>query len=410
MPETLKDEVERLRADNEKLQRRVSLRRTLRRGSVVTLLILGCGLALLSVVAIWLRVTVLNTDRYVDTVAPIAAQPAVQTAVADQLSAAIDKKIDFAALARQVLPDRADVLAPAIETGVQGQIKSRLTDFTHSPKFQELWINANRTAHQRLLDLLEGGRSKRLLLQNDTVYLDLSPAVNDIKARLQQRGLTRVADAIPPTVDGRIELVQSSALPHAQQGVKLLKASAIVLPILAVLCLLGSVLLTHPWRRGLMHAAFGLFASMLLLIAILAIARSAYLDALSHGALPRDAASKIFDIVAAFLRHGVRIVAVVAVAIGVITFIAGLPLRRYAETGWHRFATDARVDWIAVHQRNLMIGIGVIAAFALLVWTPLTGGTVLVVAIVAGALIAAVAAIAASAHKPEGISTERFVS
>src|ERR1700741_590766 len=109
----LRDEVERLRAANAALEQRANLRRTVRRASVVGLLVLGCGLALLSVVAIWLRVTLLNTDRYVNTVAPIAAEPAVQKAVADKLNTAINSKIDFDSLARQVLPDRADVLAPA---------------------------------------------------------------------------------------------------------------------------------------------------------------------------------------------------------------------------------------------------------------------------------------------------------
>ena len=46
--------------------------------------------------AIWLRVTLLDTDRYVSTVAPIAAQPAVQKAVADKLDTAITSRVDFA--------------------------------------------------------------------------------------------------------------------------------------------------------------------------------------------------------------------------------------------------------------------------------------------------------------------------
>jgi hypothetical protein len=391
----MREEMEKLREDNAALQRKVALRRTFRRASVVGLLVLGCGLALLSVVAIWLRVTLLNTDRYVNTVAPIAAEPAVQKAVADKLNTAINSKIDFDSLARQVLPDRADVLAPAIATGVQSQIRSRLNEFTASPRFQQLWTNANREAHARIVALLTGGRSKRLELQGDTVYLDLSPAVQRVKDALNERGLSRISAAIPPSVDGKIKLVQSSAITDAQGGIKLLKGLAILLPILALICLAASAALTKPWRRGIMHAAIGVVVSMLLLIALVAIGRSAYLDALSNGALPKDAASDIFDQVAAFLRHGVRIVAAVAVALAVVAFIFGLPLRRYAETGWHRFATDARTTWIAEHERNLMIGVGVGAGLVLLIWSPLTGGTVLIVAIVAGALVAAIAAISA---------------
>jgi hypothetical protein len=396
---TMREEMEKLRADNEALQRKVALRRTFRRASVVGLLVLGCGLALLSVVAIWLRVTLLNTDRYVNTVAPIAAEPAVQKAVADKLNTAINSKIDFDSLARQVLPDRADVLAPAIATGVQSQIRSRLNEFTASPRFQQLWTNANREAHARLVALLTGGRSKRLELQGDTVYLDLSPAVQRVKDALNERGLSRISAAIPPTVDGKIKLVQSSAITDAQGGIKLLKGLAILLPILALICLAASAALTKPWRRGVMHAAIGVVVAMLLLIALVAIGRSAYLDALSNGALPKDAASDIFDQVAAFLRHGVRIVAAVAIALAVVAFIFGLPLRRYAESGWHHFATDARTTWIAEHERNLMIGVGIVAGLVLLIWSPLTGGTVLIVAIVAGALVAAIAAISAPHHR-----------
>ena len=114
------------------------------------------------------------------------------------MSTAINSKIDFDALARQVLPDRADVLAPAIASGVQSQIHSRLSEFTASPRFQELWTNANRQAHSRIVALLTGGRSKRLELQGDTVYLDLSPAVQRVKDALNERGLTRISAAIPP--------------------------------------------------------------------------------------------------------------------------------------------------------------------------------------------------------------------
>src|SRR5262249_53435464 len=171
------------------------------------------------------------------------------------------------------------------------------------------------------------------------------------------------------------------------------KTSAIVLPILALLCLLGSALLTRPWRRGVMHAAIGVAVSMLVLIALVAVGRSAYLSALDSGAFPRDAAEKLFDTVSAVLRHGVRLLAIVPLAVAVVMLIAGLPLRRYAETGYRAFATDARTRWIAEHERNLMIAVAVATGLVLLIWSPLTGGVVVIVLIVAGLLLAAIAAI-----------------
>jgi hypothetical protein len=391
--EALQAEVERLRAENARLNKRGTRRNRARRASVVGLLVLGSGLAVLSLVAIWLRVTLLDTDRYVNTVAPIAAQPAVQKAVADKLDTAITSRVDIAALARQALPDRADVLAPAIQTGLQSFIRTQIDDFTKSQRFQDLWVEANRRAHTRIVDLLEGGRSKRLVLDQDTVYLDLSPAVDRVKATLQDRGLDRLAAAIPPTVDGRIQLIQSNGLVQAQRGVRLLKGLAIVLPVLAVLCLAGSVFLSRPRRRGLLHAAIGVAVGMLLLVAALAIARSAYLDALGNGALPRDAASDIFDTLAVFLRNGVRIVVIAAVVLALISFLAGMPLTKLAAAGWSHLATPGRREWVGRQQTALMLVAGGIGGLALLVRDAPGAAYVLVVLILTGLVIAAIAAI-----------------
>jgi hypothetical protein len=376
--ETLRAEVERLKAQNAKLERHINWRRRLRRSSSALLLVLGCGFAVLSLLAFWLRATLLDTNRYVSTVAPLAANPDIQNAVADKLDTAITSRVDFAGLARQVLPDRADVLAPAIERGAESVISDRIHEFTRSERFQTLWLQANQRGHARLVDLLTTGRSKRLTLNDDTLALDLSPAVDRVKAALNDRGLGRIAAAIPPTVDGRVTLVQSSAFSDARTFVKTLKAAAIVLPILAVLCLIGSVFAAHRRRRALMRVGIGLAVAMVLLIAALAVARSAYLDAINPQTLPRNAASTIFDTLVALLRHGVRITVGAALVLALITFIAGLPLKDFGRRGWAAFATSSRRRWVAQRERPLMIIVGVVGMLVLLIWSPLTGGVVLI--------------------------------
>ena len=259
----MQDELERLRAENAALEKRVNRRVRWRSSLSGLLLILGCGFAVLALVAIWLRVTLLDTDRYVSTVAPIAAEPAVQDAVAKKLETAIFTRVDFASLAREVLPERADVLAPAIERGAQSVISDRIADFTRSDRFQQLWVESNRRAHTRVVELLETGSSRRLALDDNTLYLDLSPAVERVRTGLTERGLTRIAAAIPPSVDGRIELVQSGAFADARGVVRLLKATAIILPLLALLCLAGSIFFASTWRRGVLHAGLGVAIAML---------------------------------------------------------------------------------------------------------------------------------------------------
>jgi hypothetical protein len=225
------------------------------------------------------------------------------------------------------------------------------------------------------------------VLDDDTLYLDLSPVIDRVTAALSDRGLGRIAAAIPPTVDGRITLVQSSALTDAQTGVRALKATAIILPILALLCLIGSVWLARDRRRGVLRAGIGLALAMLTLIACLAIGRSLYLDALDANVLPHDAASGIFDALVAFLRHAVRIVTVAALLVAVLSFFAGLPLRALAL----RFWTDSRRTWVAGHQRVLMIVIGSLGMLVLLIASPLTGRIVLIDLLVVGILVGVIA-------------------
>ena len=60
------------------------------RSVVATLLIvIGCILAPLSVVAVWTKNLVTDTDRYVATVAPLARDPAIQNAVANKITTEI---------------------------------------------------------------------------------------------------------------------------------------------------------------------------------------------------------------------------------------------------------------------------------------------------------------------------------
>ena len=318
----LKDEVAQLHA---KLDRRARWQTRGRRFALTLLLVLGCGLVALSLIAAYVRVTVLNTDRYVDTMAPIAASPPVQKAVADKLDTAITSRVDFDALLREALPPRADPLAPALAGGLQQAIRGRLDAFVASDEFQRLWDEANRRVHSRVVALLVTGESGRLRLQDDTVYLDLGPAVERVRNGLQERGLERLAAAIPPDVDGQVTLLQSQGFETAQNAIDLLETLTIVLPILALLCLAGHVALARPRRRGLLRVGLGLIVTALLMLALVGIARSAYLDAINQDVLPRDAAADIFDALIGLLRTGVRVVAVVAVVVRCSRSCSGTP-------------------------------------------------------------------------------------
>ena len=396
----LKDEVAQLQA---KLDRRALWRMRGRRAGLTLLLVLGCGLVAMSLIAAYVRVTVLDTDRYVETMAPIADSPDVQQAVAERLDAAISSRVDYAALLSEALPDQADPLAPALAGALRQAVRSRLDAFVASDEFAGLWEEANRRAHSRVVALMTTGESGRLRLDDDTVFLDLGPAVDRVRSGLQERGLDRLASAIPPSVDGQVTLLQSEGFVKARRGIDLLEGLTIVLPILALLCLAGHVALSRPRRRGLLRVGLGLIVTALLLLAVVGIARSAYLDAIDADVLPREAAADIFDALVGLLRTGLRVVAVAAVVLALLALVLGraddlLARSRAAVSG---LASDRRIGWVARH-RGLLQGTAIaLGALVLLSWDPPTAGLVLIDAALVAAAVALIAAIAGAA-KGEG--------
>ena len=118
-------ELERLRAENAALRATQPAAPPPARGRpggrrwrpvVATLLIVvGCVLAPLSVVAVWTRNQVTNTDRYVATVTPLARDPAIQNAITDQITAQVFSYIDVQGLTNQAVDALAERgLTPAL--------------------------------------------------------------------------------------------------------------------------------------------------------------------------------------------------------------------------------------------------------------------------------------------------------
>ena len=130
------------------------------------LIVLGCVLAPLAGVALWARNQVTNTDRYVATVAPLASDPAIQNAVADQITAQVFTYIDVQGLTNQALdalterglrPQVADQLR-ALSTpnanGVQSFTRTQVGTIVQSPAFADAWVQASRLAHEELVKAL----------------------------------------------------------------------------------------------------------------------------------------------------------------------------------------------------------------------------------------------------------------
>ncbi len=293
----------------------------------VVLVVLGCLLAPLSVVAAWSAELVGDTDRYVDTVRPLASDPDVQNAVADAVSDAVVSRLDLPVLLQSAAPAQRPLLEKAL--GALGEpLQDAVRSFVHdkaravvaSAAFERIWADANRRVHDTLDKALTGSGDGAVKLEKDSVTLDLAPVVEDVKERLADDGLT-VARRIP-TLHTDFTLVRSDDIGRIRTYVRLLKLAGLWLPVVAVLLVAAGVLLARRRLRALIVSALAFAVTTLLLGVVLSVFRVVYLDALPAG-VSQPAAGAVYDTLTRFLRTSVRVVVALGVTVAVAAWLTG---------------------------------------------------------------------------------------
>jgi hypothetical protein len=377
-------------------------RRRWRTVVAVLLIVVGCLLAPLSVVAVWTRNQVTDTDRYIATVSPLASDPAIQNAIADQITAQVFTYIDVRGLttqAVQALTDRAGLsptvatqlqaLAGPIANGVQSFTRTQVGKVVASDAFADAWVQANRVAHTELVKALTGEGGGSVTVENDTVSVNLAAFIQTVKARLVASGFT-LAERIPE-VNASFVLFQSDDITRARSAFNLLNTLGVWLPILALVLLALGVYVARDHRRALVGAALGVAVSMVVLALGLAIFRSVYLDAVPASVLPHDAAAVLYDTIVRFLRLGLRTILVLALVVATGAFLTGTSVTAVrtrqglaGAIGWLQggaeqagFSTGPVGAWVYANKRALRIGAVTLAALALVFWGRPTGKVVL---------------------------------
>jgi hypothetical protein len=373
-------------------------RRRWRTVVATVLIVLGCVLAPLSAVAVWTRNQVTNTDRYVATVAPLADDPAIQTAITDQITTQVFRYIDVQGLTDQAvdalaergltpaLADQLRALAAPIANGVQSFTRSQVAKVVQSDAFADAWVQANRAAHAELVKALTGEGGGTVTVENDTVSVDMAAFIQVVKQRLVDAGFS-VAARIPE-VNASFVLFQSKDITRVRTGFNLLNTLGIWLPILALVLLVLGVYVARDHRRALVGAAVGVAVSMVVLALGLTVFRSIYLDAVPASVLPHDAAAVLYDTIVRFLRLGLRTILVLALVVAAGAFLTGQSVTAVRARqglsraiGWGAdragFSTGPVGAWVYEHKRALRIGAVTLAGLALVFWGRPTGKVVL---------------------------------
>jgi hypothetical protein len=296
-----------------------------RRRIALALIVVATVLALLAIFAIWANRQLLNTDNWVDTSTKLLEHDAIRTQIADfavdELYANVDVQGDLErGFAQVVRPAAASALAGPAASGLRTFAEQRLDNLLERPRLQQAWEQANRRAHARFLDIVEGG-GDTVSTSGGEVSLDLKSLLGQTQSSLGVGG--RVAGKLPQGA-ADIVILRSDQLELAQDLVRFLKAAAIVLLVLSLGLFALAVYLAGGWRREALRAVgIGfLFAGAVALVAR-ALAGNAVVDALATTDSVRPAAEATWSTGTSLLVEAATATLIYGAVIVLAAWVAG---------------------------------------------------------------------------------------
>jgi hypothetical protein len=341
---------------------------------VAGLVVAACVLAPLATSAVWLRYQVLDTASYVKTVTPLSSSPAIDRAVASQVTAALFAHVDVDAEAQHVLPKQGKFLALPLSAGLRDYTQTAVEKFLATKQFRRLWQIANREAHEALVAALEG-KASPLIAADGSVDIRLTNIVLAARQALAEAGLHLFDKVKPKLLQRRFVIAKPHSLTELRRAVTVLKAVSIMLPVLSALCLLLAFALSRERRRTVLWTGVGLAAAGAAAIVAVVALRTYYLHAVVGANVPGDAAGALYDVVFRNLRLYFKIGCLLGLAAAAAAVLAGptpaaVRTRTWALRLAGRLADEAvgesvTVRWVAQNRSGIR-SVAVVLALLLL--------------------------------------------
>ena len=371
-----------------------------RRVLVVILAVLSCVSILASTVGVWAHRTLLNTNSWVNAVAPLASNPAITGAVSKELTTELLQLINAQQLAEQALPDQAKFLAAPLTEGVGQFVQRTVDELLKTPQFQQFWVAANRRVHPIVVKVLRGD-TKVVLTTDGNVQLNLLPLIANALTFVQGKapGLLGGATTIPdisfdtsvdqarsqlskalgrslPENFGVITVFQSDKLKAAQDAVSLFDKLIVGLLVVTALLVIATIALAIDRRRIIIGLSLGTVFALAIATVVIGAIKSQVLDLISD---PESRLAAKDTVAALVSRLHLLTDALIAIglAIALIAFLTGgsrlavgirdgaARLARYLAGKVDSQGAPAAMVWVQAHATELRWG-GLIVGFGLL--------------------------------------------
>lgn len=287
-----------------------------RRRTVKALVALGSLLAFLSVFAIWTERQALNTDDWVATSGRLIQNETIRSALSDYLVDQLYENVDVEAELEQRLPKDIKELAGPAAGGLRQVAGDGAEKVLETSTAQSLWEDANRSAHEQLISVLED-KGDAVSTSEGNVSLNLGSLITNLASQV---GIGQdLAEKLPPDA-GQIEILHSDELKTAQNIAIAIKGLALLLSILTLACFAGAIYLTREGRWvTVLYSGIGLIAAGFLVIVFREIAGGIVVDQLVVADSAKPAGEAAWSIATSLMTS----IATTVIVIGVLFAIAG---------------------------------------------------------------------------------------
>jgi hypothetical protein len=291
------------------------------------LIVLGIVVTPAAILTHWATAQVSNTQRFVETLSPLASNPAVQNTVITEVTNAIDSQINIDDVTNSLLgglgsalnlPDAAKKALGLVSNPLANGVKSMITDVVtkavQSDAFQSAWNKTLTLTQEQAVDLLSGNGKSVLSLSNDgTLALPVGPIISDLKDSMVKKGVAFAG--LIPVIDTTITIAKIPELATARVIYQVGTGVGTWLPWVALALLIAGISVANKRPRALF--AVGLSVALIMAVLAVAIAISKIFVTATVKPVYSATAGVLYDAVVAYA-------AVVIVAVGVAGVIAAI--------------------------------------------------------------------------------------
>jgi hypothetical protein len=282
-----------------------------RRGGVVSrrrriaarsLVVLGALVAVVALLAAYVRWQALDTDTFEKTSGELIQDPVVRDQIAatmvDKLFGAVDVQAEVA----NALPEAQAVLAGPIAAGVRELADRAAHQLLERPRAQELWVAATVQTQRQLVRLLDGDTTVVQSGEGGAVVLNLRPLVIQLGERV---AVVSAALSRLPADAGVVTVLEASQLETAQTLTHWLDVLGAWLFVIPLLLWAAAIWIAKGRRRIELRAvAFAALIAGLLTLVIRAVAGRIVVDKLATTESVRPAVENTWTTLTDLLSQG----------------------------------------------------------------------------------------------------------